>query len=133
MTDQDSKIIEPLAKFHAKITRGGQFTFPLYTRIYHNLNIGDYVELIIRAKKDDDILRGMFIARVVDKGNITIPKGLRKAMGLEKDSVVEVIVVKAYRLNEILGEQGESIQQLSSLLSSSDYNFLSGVFDDNLP
>ncbi len=124
---------EPLAKFHAKITRGGQFTFPLYTRIYHNLNIGDYVELIIRAKKDDDILRGMFIARVVDKGNITIPKGLREAMGLEKDSVVEVIVVKAYRLNEILGEQGESIQQLSSLLSSSDYNFLSGVFDDNLP
>lgn len=112
MTDQE-RIIEPLAKFHAKITRGGQFTFPLYTRIYHNLDVGDYVELIIRAKKGDDILRGMFIARVVDKGNITIPKGLRDAMGLEKDSVVEVIVVKAYRLNEILGDRVEIVRQLS--------------------
>ena len=113
MTDSEAKIIEPLAKFHAKITRGGQFTFPLYTRIYHNLNVGDYVELIIRAKRGDNILRGMFIARVVDKGNITIPKGLRDAMGLGKDSIVEVIVVKAYRLNEILGDRAKIVRQLS--------------------
>ena len=113
MPDNEPKIIEPLAKFHAKITRGGQFTFPLYTRVYHNLNVGDYVELIIRTKKGGDILRGMFIARVVDKGNITIPKGLRDAMGLKKDSVVEVIVVKAYHLNEILGDRAEIVRQLS--------------------
>ena len=34
---------EPLAKFHAKVTRGGQFTFPYYTREYHDLSTGDFV------------------------------------------------------------------------------------------
>ncbi|WP_232461992.1 AbrB/MazE/SpoVT family DNA-binding domain-containing protein [Thermococcus siculi] len=85
----------------------------MYTRLYHDLDVGDYVELIIKAKVSDEVLCGMFIARLVDKGNITIPKGLRDAMHLEKDSIVEVIVAKAYRLNELLGDRAEIIRHLS--------------------
>ncbi len=104
---------EPLAKFHAKVTRGGQFTFPLWTRLYHNLDVGDYVELIIRVKQGDGVSRGMFVAKVVDKGNITIPKGLRDQMGIKKDSIVEVLVIKAYRLKDLFGDRSELIKQLS--------------------
>ena len=111
--EQEPKIIEPLAKFHAKITRGGQFTFPLWTRVYHELDVGDYVELVIRVKHGKDILRGLFVARLVDKGNITIPKGLRDEMGIKKDTIVEVLVVRAYRLKDLLGDRSELIKQLS--------------------
>ena len=104
---------EPLAKFHAKVTRGGQFTFPLWTRIYHDLDVGDYVELIIRVKKGTEIKRGMFIARLVDKGNITIPKGLRKEMGIERDTITEILVIKAYRIKELFGDRSDLIKQLS--------------------
>ena len=104
---------EPLAKFHAKVTRGGQFTFPLWTRVYHELDVGDYVELVIRVKRGEDILRGLFVARLVDKGNITIPKGLRDEMGIKKDTVIEVLVVRAYRLKDLLGDRSEIIKQLS--------------------
>jgi bifunctional DNA-binding transcriptional regulator/antitoxin component of YhaV-PrlF toxin-antitoxin module len=86
MTKQDKQkvqVIEPLAKFHTKITRRGQFTFPLYTRLYHNLDVGDYVELVIRTKVGDNILRGMFVARLVDKGNIRSQKD-RDTMNLER-------------------------------------------------
>jgi len=104
---------EPLAKFHAKVTRGGQFTFPLWTRVYHELDIGDYVELIVRVKHGQDIKRGMFVAKLVDKGNITIPKGLRDEMGIEKDSVIEILVIKAYRIKDLFGDHSNLIKQLS--------------------
>ncbi|BAD84591.1 predicted transcription regulator, SpoVT/AbrB family [Thermococcus kodakarensis KOD1] len=116
MPDQDAseaRVVEPLAKFHAKVTRGGQFTFPLYTRLYHNLDVGDYVELIIRTKVDGEVLRGMFIARLVDKGNITIPKGLRSEMKIDQNSIIEVIVVRAYRLKDLLGDKAKFIRQLA--------------------
>jgi len=113
MTDSETKVVEPLAKFHAKVTRGGQFTFPLWTRVYHELDVGDYVELVIRVKGGGDVLRGLFVARLVDKGNITIPKGLRDEMGIKKDTVVEVLVVRAYRLKDLLGDRSELIKQLS--------------------
>jgi len=104
---------EPLAKFHAKVTRGGQFTFPLWTRVYYELDIGDYVELIVRVKHGQDVKRGMFVAKLVDKGNITIPKGLREEMGIKKDSVIEIIVIKAYRIKDLFGDRSELIKQLS--------------------
>lgn len=113
MTDSETRVVEPLAKFHAKVTRGGQFTFPLWTRVYHELDVGDYVELIIRVKHGRDVLRGLFVARLVDKGNITIPKGLRDEMGIKKDTVVEVLVVRAYRLKDLLGDHSKLIKQLS--------------------
>ena len=116
MTTRDNsnvKIIEPLAKFHAKVTRSGQFTFPLWTRLYLELDVGDYVELIIRTKHADKILRGMFAAKLVDKGNITIPKGLRDKMNIEKDTIVEVLLIKAYRLKDLFGDRSELIKHLS--------------------
>jgi len=124
MSDSETRVIEPLAKFHAKVTRGGQFTFPLWTRVYHELDVGDYVELIIRVKHGGDVLRGLFVARLVDKGNITIPKGLRDEMGIKKDTVVEVLVVRAYRLKDLLGDRSELIKQLS--LSKNSLHGLQG-------
>ena len=101
---------EPLAKFHAKITRGGQFTFPYYTREYYDLSIGDFVEFIVRAKDVD--LRGLFIARLGDKGAITIPKEIRQELSIKQGDIVELIVVKVYRLKDILGDRIKVLEDL---------------------
>jgi len=108
---ENAKIIEPLAKFHAKVTRAGQFTFPYYTRLYYNLNIGDFVELIVRIR--DSELRGFFIARLGDKAGVTIPSELRTNLGIKQGDVVEVILIKYYRLSDILGDKLKVLEELA--------------------
>ena len=107
-----TEIAEPLAKFHAKVTRGGQFTFPYYTREYYGLSMGDFVEFIVRAK--DTNLRGFFIARLGDKGAITIPKEVRQGLNIKQGDVVELIVVKVYRLKDILGDRIKVLEDLAA-------------------
>jgi len=111
MKEEQRKIVEPLAKFHVKVTRAGQFTFPYYTRLYYNLNIGDFVELIVRTRDND--LRGFFIARLGDKAGITIPSELRTDLGIKQGDIVEIVLVKYYRLSDILGEKLKVLEELA--------------------
>jgi len=107
----EEQVIEPLTKFHVKVTRAGQFTFPYYTRLYYNLNIGDFVELIIRTR--DSELRGFFIARLGDKARVTIQSELRTNLGIKQGDVVEVVLIKYYRLSDILGDKLKVLEELA--------------------
>jgi len=108
---EQERIVEPLAKFHVKVTRAGQFTFPYYTRVYYNLGIGDFVELIVRTK--DNTLRGFFIARLGDKAVVTIPAEIRAKLDIHQGNVVEIILVRYYRLSDILGDRLKVLEELA--------------------
>nr|CCE70662.1 TPA: SpoVT/AbrB family transcriptional regulator [Pyrococcus abyssi GE5] len=110
--NKEQQATEPLAKFHVKVTRGGQFTFPYYTRIYYNLNIGDFVELIVRTRKSK--LRGFFIARLGDKAGVTIPSEIRTNLRIKQGDIVEIVLIKYYRLQDILGDKVKILEELAS-------------------
>ena len=63
MTEQSTKIIEPLAKFHTQVYRNGRIAIPKNERDYYGLDQHDIVELIVRKYEDDKITgRGWFLA-----------------------------------------------------------------------
>ena len=111
MSDQDNaKIIEPLAKYPTKVMIQGRITLLSTIREYYNVDLGDFIELIVRKYTQDDVLRGHFLARVYDKGYMTIPKGLRDELGIQKGDFVEVLIIDIIKPEDLLGEKAKLLR-----------------------
>lgn len=93
---ENAKIIEPLAKFHIKITSGRRFTLPRETRDLYSIQEGYYVELIVRKidpKLHKIVGRGLFVPKVSTNGVITIPKALVNKLDIQKGEIVEILLI----------------------------------------
>ena len=110
MTEQEAKIIEPLAKYPTKVMVQGRITLISTIREYYHIDLGDFIEVIIRKPSREEILRGHFLARVYDKGYMTIPKGLRDELGIQKGDFVEVLIVDIIKPEELLGEKAKLLR-----------------------
>ena len=111
MPDQDSvKIIEPLAKYPTKVMVQGRITLISTIREYYHIDLGDFTEVIIRKPLEGNVLRGHFLARVYDKGYMTIPKGLRDELGIQKGDFVEVLIIDIIKPVELLGEKAKLLR-----------------------
>ncbi|MBC7108985.1 MAG: AbrB/MazE/SpoVT family DNA-binding domain-containing protein [Methanomassiliicoccales archaeon] len=83
---EERQVTEPLAKFHVKVTRAGQFTFPYYTRVYYNLNIGDFVELIVRTR--DSELRGFLLLGLVTRQELQSHQNSEPIWELSRETLI---------------------------------------------
>ncbi|KUH33917.1 hypothetical protein APY94_04085 [Thermococcus celericrescens] len=107
MAEQDNtKIIEPLAKFHAQPTTKGRITIPKETRRVFGIEEGDYLELIVR-KLDQQTKKPTKRAVVIIKLNITgqgvIPAELIRKMDIKiKKDVLEILLVQFFKPEEVL-------------------------------
>ena len=106
MTDQ-AKIIEPLAKFHAKVYVKGRVRIISNERDFLELADGDIVKLIIRTLDEDKKpkQRAYFEGMLVSGGNITIPKELKNKLGIKKGDIVEVLLVGYQKLSDVIPEE----------------------------
>jgi len=117
LTGQDSgaKIIEPLAKFHARILSNGRIAIPENTRLRYGFGKGDWVELLVRKIQQNGgpvLGRGHFFARITNKGLITIPKGLRNELDLREKEIIEVILLDFFKIGALLKEKGVHTSKL---------------------
>ena len=111
MTDQDcTKIIEPLAKYPTKVMIQGRITLISTIREYYHIDLGDFIEVIIRKHTPEGTLRGHFLARVYDKGYMTIPKGLRDELKIQKGDFVEVLIIDILKPKDLLGEKAKLLR-----------------------
>ena len=104
---EQERIVEPLAKYPTKVMIQGRITLISTIRKYYNIELGDFIELIIRKKTKDEIIRGHFIARVYDKGYLTIPKGLREKMNIKNGDFVELLIIDIFKSSELFGEKAK--------------------------
>jgi AbrB family looped-hinge helix DNA binding protein len=118
MTDQDTseaRVIEPLAKFHARVLYNGRIAIPENTRIRYGFGKGDWVEILIRKVEINGgpvLGRGHFFARITNKGLITIPKGLRDELGILEKDIVEIILLDVIKVGAILQKKGVNMSKL---------------------
>ncbi|MEO2152066.1 MAG: AbrB/MazE/SpoVT family DNA-binding domain-containing protein [Thermococcus sp.] len=107
MTDSEARVIEPLAKFHAKVYVKGRIRIINNEREFLGLNDGDIVKLIIRTldEKKKPVARAYFEGMLVSGGNVTIPKDLIQKLNIKKGDMVEVLLVGYTKLNEIIPEE----------------------------
>ncbi|NJE47344.1 AbrB/MazE/SpoVT family DNA-binding domain-containing protein [Thermococcus sp. GR7] len=108
MADQDNaKIIEPLAKFHAKVYVKGRVRIISNERDFLGLSDGDIVKLIIRTLDENKrpVHRAYFEGMLVSGGNVTIPKELINKLGIKKGDVVEILLIGYQKLHEIIPEE----------------------------
>ena len=109
MPNQDSgatKIIEPLAKFHARLDRDGRVTIPRHVRAVFHINKDDYIKATIRRVHVDLDLKTIFILgedsgvimRVGRGGMVTIPQKIREELQLDPGDLVEIIIENVFKL-----------------------------------
>jgi len=107
MSNEESFPVEPLAKYPTKVMIQGRITLLSTIREYYHIDLGDFIEVIIRKHTPEDTLRGHFLARVYDKGYMTIPKGLRDELGIQKGDYVEVLIIDILKPEDLLGEKAK--------------------------
>nr|WP_255452937.1 AbrB/MazE/SpoVT family DNA-binding domain-containing protein [Thermococcus sp. GR4] len=88
----------------------GRITLISTIREYYHINLGDFIEVIIRKHTPEGTLRGHFLARVYDKGYMTIPKGLRDELRIQKGDFVEVLIIDVLRPEDLLGEKAKLLR-----------------------
>ncbi|WP_157895687.1 AbrB/MazE/SpoVT family DNA-binding domain-containing protein [Thermococcus chitonophagus] len=103
---------EPLAKYPTKVMVQGRITLLTPIREYYNIELGDFIEVIIRKKDNEKVHRGHFLARVYDKGYMTIPKGLRDEIGIKPGDFVEVLIVDIIKPEELLGDKAKFLRNI---------------------
>jgi len=112
MPDQ-REIVEPLAKFHIRVTSGRRFTLPRETRDLYSIHEGYYVELIVRKidpKQQRIIGRGLFVPKVSTNGVITIPKALVNQLNIRKGEIVEVLIIDILKPEDLLSEKAKLLK-----------------------
>ena len=105
--DDDAKIIEQLAKFHAKISTKGRVAIPKETRAFYEIEYGDFVGLIVRKMdfaSKTPIKRAFLVAKLSTSGQIVIPKKLQEELELTVGELVEIALVGIIRTREILSK-----------------------------
>jgi len=117
--DSETRIIEPLAKFHAQVYRNGRIAVPKNERDYYRLDQHDIVELIIRKYKGDQIIgRGWFLAQLTVNGKLTIPIGFIRIEDVIGNQGLKIM--RALRSNEYKLISEEDEKRLLSMLSNLD-------------
>lgn len=107
MTSNKTKVVEPLAKFHAKVYVKGRIRIINNEREFLELTDGDIVKLIIRTLDEEKkpVARAYFEGMLVSGGNVTIPKDLIQKLNIKKGDMIEVLLVGYTKLNEIIPEE----------------------------
>ena len=109
MTEQEAKIIEPLAKFHAKVLSKNRITFPKETRDFYRISEMDYVVVILRIREAPETIpkgRVLLVLRVSTNGLVSIPKELVSKFNIQKGDILEIILVKVVHSPQIKIEEG---------------------------
>lgn len=116
MSIEEQPIVEPLAKFHAKLDKEGRVTIPKAIREALGLKKNDYVEVIIRKINIDYknqkiyvIMQAYLITRMGTKGILFLPKDLQREMDLQTKEVVEILLVGFHKFEELLSEKGKKL------------------------
>jgi len=104
MTDT-AQIIEPLAKFHSPVYKNGRIAIPSNERDYYGLDQHDIVLLIVRNNNG----RGLFWAQLTVHGRLTIPRGLRRELGISEGDFVEVLLIDIIKVKDMMGEEGYNV------------------------
>lgn len=97
MTDSNAKIIEPLAKFHAKVHSQYRVTFPRETREAFNIQEKDYVVLIVRKIEGHPPIptkRALVVLKVSTNGVMVLPVELVKRFGISKGEIIEILFLR---------------------------------------
>ena len=124
MTNQNqTKIAEPLAKFHTQVYKNGRISIPKNERDYFGIDQHDIVELIIRKIEEDKLVgRGWFLAQLTTNGKLTIPFGLRKELDISEGDFIEVLLLSFIRIEDVIGEKGLKVMRA---LRANDYRIIS--------
>lgn len=116
MTEEQQQVIEPLAKFHARLDKEGRVAIPKAIRDALGLDKNDYVEVIIRkikidrAKRQIIVLRQAYlITRIGTKGLIFLPADLKKQFELHERDIVEVVLYGFHKFDELVSEKGKQL------------------------
>ena len=107
MPNSEPKIIEPLAKFHAKVSTKGRVAIPKETRALYELEYGDYLGLIIRKINPFTKLpekRAFLVVKLSSSGQIVVPKSLIENLNLEIGEIIEVLLIGIIKTREILSQ-----------------------------
>lgn len=126
----ENQVIEPLAKFHAKLDKEGRVVIPKAIRDALGLDKNDYVEVIVRkikidkAKRQIIVLRQAYlITRIGTKGLIFLPADLKKQFELHERDIVEVVLYGFHKFDELVSEKGkqllDKVQSVGKLFDSS--------------
>ena len=103
MTEQSTKIIEPLAKFHARVLSQNRITLPKETREIYNIREKDYVVVILRKLQDKKpIYRVLVLLRVSTSGVVPLPIELVRKLNLAKGEIIEVLLLRVIHTPRIL-------------------------------
>ena len=136
---EPAKIIEPLAKFHAKVYVKGRVRIISNEREFLGLSDGDIVKLIVRTLDENrhPLHRAYFEGMLVSGGNVTIPKELITKLGIKKGDIVEILLIGYQKLHEIIPEEHyRLLKQYSSgkfkLISSDEEKQLLETITSNL-
>ena len=113
---QEEKIVEPLAKFHARLDKEGRVVIPKPIRDALNLTKNDYIEVVVRKieidheKREIRILRQAYlITRLGTKGLIFLPSELKKQFDLKEKDIVEVVLYGFHKFDELVSEKGKQL------------------------
>lgn len=116
MPEEQREIIEPLAKFHARLDKEGRVAIPKAIRDALELNKNDYVEVIIRkieidrTKRQIIVLRQAYlITRIGAKGLIFLPSDLKKQFDLHEKDIVEIVLYGFHKFDELVSKKGKQL------------------------
>ena len=102
----EEQVIEPLAKFHARLDVSGRVTIPRHVRSVFHIHRNDYIKATIRHINVDLSLKVIYVSgeerniimRVGRAGMITIPRKIREKLQLESGDLVEILLLNVFKL-----------------------------------
>jgi AbrB family looped-hinge helix DNA binding protein len=110
MPEQDTneaRVIEPLAKFHARLDVEGRIVVPKYVRDALGISPQDYLQISIRKVLIDSenkiiyiLDEVQFVEQLQRRGSVRIPHKIRKSLELEPEDLVEVLIWDFYKPDE---------------------------------
>jgi len=105
MTENQERIVEPLAKFHAKVSTKGRVAIPKETRALYEIQYNDFVILSVRkvdTKAKRPIKRALMLGKVSTSGQTVIPKQLQEDLGIHVGEIVEIALMGVIKTRQFL-------------------------------
>ncbi len=112
----DTKIIEPLAKFHVPVISKFRVVIPDGEKVLFKLDKGTYVELIIRKidpSSLEPLKRVHAIVKLTSRGMFTLAKPLRQELNIEIGDILEILLVDSYTIEELIREEYKHLLQFT--------------------
>ncbi|MBO8175210.1 MAG: AbrB/MazE/SpoVT family DNA-binding domain-containing protein [Thermococcus sp.] len=116
MSVEKQTIVEPLAKFHARLDKEGRVAIPKAIRDALKLSKNDYVEVVVRKIEIDTerrqikVLRQAYlITRIGSKGLIFLPSDLKKQFDLHEKDIVEIVLYGFHKFDELVSDKGKQL------------------------